>query len=139
MQTDAAPSRPGRGRALRRDWRPCSGAGRRCSIALLVVLAVVGQAISPEFLTTNLSPPDRSTTSSEVALIALPLTLVIVAAEIDLSVASVLGLSSALLGLPVEPRLADGDDHPDRASSPARCAAPSTACWSPGSGCRRWP
>ncbi len=35
---------------------------------------------------------------AEVALIALPLTLIIVAAEIDLSVASMLGLTSALLG-----------------------------------------
>ena len=35
---------------------------------------------------------------AEVALIALPLTLIIVAAEIDLSVASILGLTSALLG-----------------------------------------
>jgi rhamnose transport system permease protein len=35
---------------------------------------------------------------SEIALIALPLTLVIVAAEIDLSVASVLGLTCALMG-----------------------------------------
>jgi rhamnose transport system permease protein len=35
---------------------------------------------------------------AEIALIALPMTLIIVAAEIDLSVASILGLSSALLG-----------------------------------------
>jgi rhamnose transport system permease protein len=35
---------------------------------------------------------------AEVALIALPLTLVIIAAEIDLSVASMLGLTCALLG-----------------------------------------
>ena len=35
---------------------------------------------------------------AEVALIALPLTLIIVAAEIDLSVASILGLTSAVLG-----------------------------------------
>src|SRR5207244_10535317 len=34
----------------------------------------------------------------EVALIALPMTFIIIAAEIDLSVASILGLSSALLG-----------------------------------------
>ncbi|MFB9903342.1 ABC transporter permease [Allokutzneria oryzae] len=34
----------------------------------------------------------------EIALIALPLTLVVVSGEIDLSVASVLGLSSALMG-----------------------------------------
>jgi rhamnose transport system permease protein len=35
---------------------------------------------------------------AEIALISLPMTLIIIAAEIDLSVASVLGLSSALLG-----------------------------------------
>jgi rhamnose transport system permease protein len=35
---------------------------------------------------------------SEIALIALPMTLLVVAAEVDLSVASVLGMSSALLG-----------------------------------------
>lgn len=35
---------------------------------------------------------------SEIALIALPMTLLVVAAEVDLSVASVLGLCSALLG-----------------------------------------
>ncbi len=34
----------------------------------------------------------------EIAIIALPLTLIIVAAEIDLSVASVVGLTSALMG-----------------------------------------
>jgi rhamnose transport system permease protein len=35
---------------------------------------------------------------AEIALIALPMTLVIIAAEIDLSVASILGLTSSLLG-----------------------------------------
>lgn len=35
---------------------------------------------------------------SEIALIALPMTLLVVAAEVDLSVASVLGLSSAIFG-----------------------------------------
>jgi rhamnose transport system permease protein len=74
---------------------------------LLVVLAVVGQALSPQFLTA-----DSFTTGSldyvEYALMAMPLALVIVAAEIDLSVASVLGLSSAVMGelwnagLPIE-------------------------------------
>jgi rhamnose transport system permease protein len=36
---------------------------------------------------------------TEIALIALPMTLIIIAAEIDLSVASVLGASSALMGV----------------------------------------
>jgi rhamnose transport system permease protein len=76
-------------------------------VGLLVVLAVAGQAISSEFLTTD-SFTTGSLDLSEVALMALALTLVIIAAEIDLSVASVLALSSALMaelwnrGLPLE-------------------------------------
>ncbi len=38
---------------------------------------------------------------------ALPMTLIVVSGEIDLSVASILGLSSALLGVPVAAPLAD--------------------------------
>src|SRR5215218_8589188 len=76
-------------------------------LALIVVTMVVGQSLSPEFLTTD-SFTTGSLDLSEVALMALALTLVIVAAEIDLSVASVLALSSALMadlwnrGLPLE-------------------------------------
>ena len=76
-------------------------------VGLLIVMAVAGQVISPEFLTTD-SFTTGSLDLSEVALMALALTLVIIAAEIDLSVASVLALSSALMaslwnaGLPVE-------------------------------------
>jgi rhamnose transport system permease protein len=64
---------------------------------LLVAAFVYGSASSEHFLT---GPNVNSLLSNivEVALIALPLTFVIVAAEIDLSVASVLGLASALLG-----------------------------------------
>ena len=71
------------------------------------MLAIAGQIISPEFLTTD-SFTTGSLDLSEVALMALPLTLVIVAAEIDLSVASVLALSSAVMaylwnhGQPIE-------------------------------------
>ena len=68
---------------------------------------MAGQGLSSEFLTAD-SFTTGSLDLSEVALMALALTLVIVAAEIDLSVASVLALSSALMaslwnhGLPVE-------------------------------------
>ena len=68
---------------------------------------VVGQGLSSEFLTAD-SFTTGSLDFSEVALMALALTLVIIAAEIDLSVASVLALSSALMaslwnsGLPLE-------------------------------------
>ena len=54
-----------------------------------------------------------SPTSSEIALIALPLTLVIVAAEIDLVGRLGARPHQRPDGLPVEPRLGDGDDHPD--------------------------
>ena len=91
----------------RRDWRRALGRWETLLIALLAVLAVVGQLISPEFLTTD-SFTTGSLDLSEVALMALPLAMVIVAAEIDLSVASVLAVSSALMaylwnhGQPVE-------------------------------------
>ena len=93
--------------ASRRDWRRALGRWETLLIALLAVLAVVGQVISPEFLTTD-SFTTGSLDLSEVALMALPLAMVIVAAEIDLSVASVLAVSSALMaylwnhGQPVE-------------------------------------
>ena len=76
-------------------------------VALLLVTAVVGSGLSDKFLTAD-SFTTGSLDLSEVALMALALTLVIVAAEIDLSVASVLALSSAVMaslwnsGLPLE-------------------------------------
>ena len=110
MQTEApAPSEAPAAAvpASRRDWRRALGRWETLLIALLAVLAVVGQLISPEFLTTD-SFTTGSLDLSEVALMALPLAMVIVAAEIDLSVASVLAVSSALMaylwnhGQPVE-------------------------------------
>ncbi len=69
-------------------------------------------------------------------LIALPMTLLVVSGEIDLSVASTAGLSSAVIGALVDHAGLDHrGDHPDRACCSAWCAVWSTACWSPGSGC----
>jgi ribose/xylose/arabinose/galactoside ABC-type transport system permease subunit len=65
--------------------------------ALLIVVFAGGAAGTPDFATTgNLS--FALDDLSEIALIALPMTLLVVAAEVDLSVASVLGMSSALIG-----------------------------------------
>jgi len=64
---------------------------------LIVVTCFVGTGISGNFLTAD-SFTTASLDLSEVALMALPLALVVVAAEIDLSVASVLALSSAVMG-----------------------------------------
>jgi rhamnose transport system permease protein len=66
-------------------------------VGLLVVVAVAGQQASPDFLSgRNLFYLGLDI--GEVALLSLPLTLIIVAGEIDLSIASVLGLCSALIG-----------------------------------------
>ena len=69
--------------------------------SLAIVLAAslaLGRALSPDFLgASNIS--NMLADFTEIALMALPMTLIIVAAEIDLSVASVLGASSALMGV----------------------------------------
>ena len=63
----------------------------------LLGLIVLGTALSPVFLTAgNFS--NLITALMEVAIMALPMTLIIVAGEIDLSVESMAGLSSAVLG-----------------------------------------
>jgi rhamnose transport system permease protein len=73
----------------------------RWEILLVIVLVLsltLGRVLSPVFLTgANISNVLADLT--EIALMALPMTLIIVAAEIDLSVASVLGASSALMGV----------------------------------------
>jgi rhamnose transport system permease protein len=66
-------------------------------VLLLVVVAVAGRMAQPGFLSgSNLFYLGLDV--GEIALMALPLTLIIVAGEIDLSIASILGLSSALVG-----------------------------------------
>ncbi|MCW2985287.1 MAG: transporter permease [Conexibacter sp.] len=66
-------------------------------VGLILVAWVVGSGLSSDFLSAD-SFTTASLDLSEVALMALPLALVVVAAEIDLSVASVLALSSACMG-----------------------------------------
>ena len=97
MQTEtAAPDAAPAATADGRDWRAVFGRWETLLVGLLVVTAIAGQVISTEFLTAD-SFTTGSLDLSEIALMALPVTLVIVAAEIDLSVASVLALSSALM------------------------------------------
>ncbi|HEX2316759.1 MAG TPA: ABC transporter permease [Thermomonospora sp.] len=65
--------------------------------ALLVAVFCGGAGLSPDFANTdNLSFALGDL--GEVALIALPMTLLVVCGQVDLSVASVLGLASALTG-----------------------------------------
>jgi rhamnose transport system permease protein len=69
------------------------------ALGLVLVLSLVfGRVVSPMFLSSaNLG--NMLADFTEIALMALPMTLIIVCAEIDLSVASVLGASSALMGV----------------------------------------
>ena len=69
---------------------------------------------------------------------ALPLTLIVITGEIDLSVASMLGLTRRRDGGALQARLADlaGDGRGRRRS--ARSSARSTASSSRASACRRW-
>src|SRR5919107_2264374 len=105
VATDA--STPREGRPPEGRLRGLAGRWETLILALLVVTAIAGQAISAQFLTMD-SFTTGSLDFSEVALMALALTLVIVAAEIDLSIASVLALSSSVMaalwnsGLPLE-------------------------------------
>ena len=77
--------------------------GRRISwetiLALLVLIAVIGGTLlNKDFLTVD-NWSNLLANFVEIALMALPLSLVVITGEIDLSVASMLGLSSSLLGL----------------------------------------
>lgn len=65
--------------------------------ALLIVVFASGAGFSPDFANNdNLS--FALDDLSEIALIALPMTLLVVCGQVDLSVASILGLCSALTG-----------------------------------------
>lgn len=65
--------------------------------ALLVAAFLVGTGTTPGFSdAANLSAALDDT--AEIALLALPMTLLVVAGQVDLSIASMLGLSSALAG-----------------------------------------
>jgi rhamnose transport system permease protein len=76
-------------------WRPFV----RWETALVVVLiaSLLFGSATPNFMSTT-TIFYISLNMGEIAIMALPLTLIIVTGEIDLSVASMLGLSSTLLG-----------------------------------------
>jgi rhamnose transport system permease protein len=67
-------------------------------VLLLALVAILGSQASSEFLTSG-NVFNLAVTSGEVAIMALPMTLIVITGEIDLSVASTLGMSSALLGV----------------------------------------
>ena len=66
-------------------------------LVVLIALIFVGNQLSPFFLTPR-NFANLLAALMEVAIMALPMTLVIIAGEIDLSVESMAGLACALLG-----------------------------------------
>jgi rhamnose transport system permease protein len=68
-------------------------------VVLLLISVVIGSVLSPYFLTSYNLEYALTSNIMEIAIMALPMTLIIIAGEIDLSVASVLGLASVVLGL----------------------------------------
>ncbi len=66
-------------------------------VLVVIAIAIFGASTSAQFLTgSNFFYLGLS--SGEIAIMTLPMTLIIISGEIDLSVASTLGMSSALLG-----------------------------------------
>ena len=88
-----APRGAATGQLLRRSARWETGL-----LVVVIAIAVFGGLTSSEFLTGS-NFFNIGLGSGEIAIMALPMTLIIISGEIDLSVASILGMSSALLGV----------------------------------------
>jgi rhamnose transport system permease protein len=85
------------GAKTQRSWTRLLARWETLLLVALVGLVVLGTALSPFFLTAgNFS--NLIAALMEVAIMALPMTLIIVAGEIDLSVESMAGLACAILG-----------------------------------------
>jgi rhamnose transport system permease protein len=66
--------------------------------AVVVIVIIIASSVSPQFLTGN-NLFNVGLSNGEIAIMTLPMTLIIISGEIDLSVASILGMASALLGV----------------------------------------
>ena len=84
------------GTSLRRGMRALTR-WETLLLAALLGLTVLGNSLSPFFLTPG-NFANLVAALMEVAIMALPLTLIIILGEIDLSVESMAGLASAVLG-----------------------------------------
>jgi rhamnose transport system permease protein len=90
---------------------------------VVVVIGIVGASVSSQFFTSS-NIFNLGLSYGEIAIMTLPMTLIVISGEIDLSVASMLGT---------------GRCSASSSWSPWQGwrRAPSTACSSPGSGCPR--
>lgn len=67
-------------------------------LTVVLVAVIVGGAVASPFLLTPGNFSNLTVAVIEVSIMALPMALVVIAGEIDLSVESMVGLSSAILG-----------------------------------------
>lgn len=95
MAADIAPTAPSAG-TRRSPWASLRSWDGAITLVLLVVLAVA--AVSVDNFTNTGNLKFLLLDSITIALIALPMTLIVITGEIDLSVASTLGLTSAVMG-----------------------------------------
>jgi rhamnose transport system permease protein len=91
MTAGVAIARPGR------SWMSVLGRWETLLVVAIAGLIVLGALLSPFFLSAG-NFANLIAALMEVAIMALPMTLIIVAGEIDLSVESMAGLASSLLG-----------------------------------------
>jgi len=82
---------------IRLSWTRFLARWETLLVVALIGLIVVGNALSPFFLTAG-NFANLIAALMEVAIMALPMTLIVIAGEIDLSVESSAGLASGLLG-----------------------------------------
>ena len=64
---------------------------------VVVIIGIAGASVSSSFFTSN-NFFNLGLSNGEIAIMTLPMTLIVISGEIDLSVASILGMASALLG-----------------------------------------
>jgi rhamnose transport system permease protein len=85
------------GMRARRSWMGLLARWETLLVVAIAGLIVLGTFLSPFFLTPG-NFANLIAALMEVAIMALPMTLIVVAGEIDLSVESMAGLASSLLG-----------------------------------------
>ena len=106
--------------------------------ALLLCIIVMNALTSPSFLTTE-NQVNLFALSIEKVIVALIMTFVILNAEIDLSVASMMGLSACALGWLVQQGVPDAGGDPGRVPLHRDgSAVRSTGSGSPSSASRPW-
>ena len=81
----------------RRNWLATLGRWEVLLAIVLVALIVIGSTVSPVFLSGR-NFANLISAIIEVAIMSLPMALIIIAGEIDLSVESMVGLSASVLG-----------------------------------------